>query len=119
MLAVQIQAGGIGVDLTRARYCAYFSLGFSLGDYEQSLARCHRSGQERSVTYFHFVAEGTVDEKVYEALSKKEDIVKSVTSRLARPSAPEPVPANAPKTKPEPEKRAPVEAAKIVPDLPF
>ena len=39
VLAVQIQAGGVGIDLTRARYSIYYSPTFSLGDYEQSLAR--------------------------------------------------------------------------------
>ena len=31
VLAVQIQAGGLGLDLTASRYCVYYSLGFSLG----------------------------------------------------------------------------------------
>ena len=31
VLAVQISAGGVGVDLTRARYSIYFSLSFSPG----------------------------------------------------------------------------------------
>ena len=44
VIAVQIQAGGVGIDLTRASYCVYYSVGFSLGDYEQSLARVHRPG---------------------------------------------------------------------------
>lgn len=75
VLAVQIQAGGVGVDLTRARIAVYYSLGFSLGEYEQSLARIHRPGQERPVLYYHLIAQGTVDEKVYEALRKKRDVV--------------------------------------------
>jgi len=29
VIAVQIRAGGAGVDLTRACYCVYYSLGFS------------------------------------------------------------------------------------------
>jgi len=44
VLAVQIQAGGLGLDLTLARYAIYYSLGFSLGDYSQSMARLHRPG---------------------------------------------------------------------------
>jgi hypothetical protein len=31
VMGVQIQSGGVGVDLTRARYAVYYSLGFSLG----------------------------------------------------------------------------------------
>ena len=47
VLAVQISAGGIGVDLTRARYSIYYSLSFSLGEYDQALSRVHRPGQTR------------------------------------------------------------------------
>ena len=82
VLAVQIQSGGTGIDLTRARYCVYLSAGYSLGDYEQSLARVHRPGQSRSVHYYHLVAQGTVDEKVYEALRNRKQVVESVLSGI-------------------------------------
>lgn len=84
VLGVQIQAGGVGVDLTRARYAVYFSLGFSLGDYEQSLARLHRPGQSRHVHYYHLIASGTVDEAVYGALRNRKQVVESVLSVLKR-----------------------------------
>lgn len=82
VLGVQIQAGGVGIDLTRAAYCIYYSLGFSLGDYEQSLARLDRPGQTRSVTYLHLVAQHTVDEKVYDALQKRADVIESILSQI-------------------------------------
>lgn len=78
ILAVQIQAGGVGIDLTRARYCIYYSLGFSLGDYEQSLARVHRPGQSRPVQYIHLIAKNTVDETVYKALENKKEVVTEI-----------------------------------------
>jgi SNF2 family DNA or RNA helicase len=84
ILAVQIQSGGTGIDLTRARYCVYLSTGFSLGDYEQSLARVHRPGQERTVFYYHIVAKGTIDEKVYGALQQRKQVVESVLDGIYR-----------------------------------
>jgi SNF2 family DNA or RNA helicase len=78
ILAAQIQAGGIGVDLTRARYCVYYSLGFSLSEWLQSLARTHRPGQTRAVTYIHLLAESTVDAKVYKALERRQDVVEAI-----------------------------------------
>ena len=75
VLAVQIQAGGLGLDLTLARYAIYYSLGFSLGDYSQSMARLHRPGQTHPVEYIHILASGTVDEIVMEALAKREAVV--------------------------------------------
>ena len=82
MLAVQIDSGGVGVDLTRARYAIYYSLGFSLGSYEQSLARIHRPGQTRPVEYIHLLAEGTVDERVMAALARRSDVVNTVLHEM-------------------------------------
>ena len=83
ILAVQIQAGGVGIDLTRCgetncAYCIYLSTGFSLGDYEQSLARVHRPGQKRTVFYYHFIADNTVDWAVYRALRSRRNVIESV-----------------------------------------
>lgn len=81
-LAVQIQAGSVGLSLTRARYCLYFSVGYSLVDYEQSLARVRRPGQDRPVTYVHLVAKNTVDQAVYAALLEKKDLVERTLESL-------------------------------------
>jgi hypothetical protein len=82
VLAVQIDSGGVGVDLTRARYAIYYSLGFSLGSYEQSLARIYRPGQTRPVEYIHLLAEGTVDERVMAALARRADVVNTVLHEM-------------------------------------
>lgn len=82
VLALQIQAGGVGIDLTRARYCIYYSVGYSLGDYEQSLKRTHRPGQTRTVFYYHLTAEGTVDQDVYAALEAKADVINAVLTGI-------------------------------------
>jgi SNF2 family DNA or RNA helicase len=84
VIIVQIQSGGVGIDLTRAAYCVYYSLGYSLGDYEQSLARLRRPGQKRCVRYYHLVAEDTVDEEVYKALSSRKSVVDHVLERLSQ-----------------------------------
>ena len=81
---VQQQAGGLGIDLTRASVAVYYSISHSLGDYEQSLARLHRPGQKHCVRYFHLVAINTIDEAVYEALEDKRDVVESILARLTR-----------------------------------
>lgn len=84
VLAVQIQSGGIGVDLTRAAYCVFYSLSYSLGEYEQALARCHRPGQHRPVSYYHLVARDTVDQRVYSALQSKADVVEAVIDEVTK-----------------------------------
>lgn len=82
VIAVQIRAGGAGVDLTRACYCVYYSLGFSLGDYDQSRRRINRPGQTRPVRFYHLIANGTVDEKVYAALKAKTDVVSHIVDNM-------------------------------------
>jgi len=82
VLACQIRSGGIGIDLTAARYCVFYSVGHSLGDYEQALARIHGPDRHDPVTYFHLVAPGTVDEAVYEALQCRKDIITTVVDSM-------------------------------------
>jgi SNF2 family DNA or RNA helicase len=84
VIAVQIASGGVGIDLTRAAYAVYYSMTWSLGDYEQSLARLRRPGQKRCCRYYHLVAKGTVDEDIYKALSERKDVVESVVTRLTK-----------------------------------
>jgi SNF2 family DNA or RNA helicase len=83
ILGVQIQSGGVGIDLSRAAYAFYYSLGYSLGDYEQSLARLRRPGQTRCVRYYHLVAPGTVDEQVYAALRERRSVIEAVLRNLS------------------------------------
>lgn len=78
VMAVIIQAGGVGIDLTRASEAIYYSLDFNLANYEQSLARLHRPGQARHVTYRHLVAERTVDETIYLALRRRADAIDEI-----------------------------------------
>ena len=78
VLIVQIQAGAMGIDLTRARYCIFFSNTFSLATYQQALARTHRPGQARTVTYIHLICEGTVDRKIYKSLAANKDVITSI-----------------------------------------
>jgi SNF2 family DNA or RNA helicase len=82
VLGAQMAAGNAGVNLVRAHYCVYFSVGFSLAQFSQSLARTMRPGQHHAVSYFHLVAEDTVDVKVYDALNSKQEIVSAILGGL-------------------------------------
>jgi SNF2 family DNA or RNA helicase len=82
ILAVQISAGGVGVDLTRARFSIYYSLSFSLGEYDQALSRVHRPGQTRPVEHIHLVAKNTVDAKILRALEKRAEVVQSILAEI-------------------------------------
>lgn len=82
VIAVQLQSGGLGIDLTRARFCVYYSLDWSLGNYLQTRKRIHRPGQSRNVTYIHLLAAGTVDEDAIAALAAREEVVSYVVDKL-------------------------------------
>ena len=84
VLAVQIQAGATGIDLTRASNCIFYSIGYSLADYEQMLARTHRPGQTRPCLYTHLIATDTVDESVYQALKNKKTVIDAVIGDLRK-----------------------------------
>ncbi len=83
-LAVQIQAGGEGIDASRAHYSIYFSVTFSLKDYEQSLKRTDRPGQQSAVFVYHLLAANTIDERVYAALANRREIVGAVMDGLVK-----------------------------------
>lgn len=78
LVAVQIQAGAEGVDMTCAHRAVYYSLPHSLALYDQSRARLYRPGQERPVQFVHLVAEGTVDESMYASLVAKRDVIEAI-----------------------------------------
>ena len=74
----QIDTAGLGITLTAADTCVYYSVNFNYAAYSQSLSRIHRIGQKHPCTYIHLVVEGTIDETVLKALAKKEDLAKTV-----------------------------------------
>ena len=78
VLGVQIQAGGLGIDLSRARYCFFYTLMYSLGSYDQAVARLHRPGQKNPVSVYHLVAEGTVDATIRRALEKRRNVIEAI-----------------------------------------
>lgn len=74
----QIDTAGLGITLTAADTCVYYSENFNYAAYSQSLARIHRIGQKNRCTYIHLVVERSIDETILKALAKKEDLAKTV-----------------------------------------
>lgn len=81
---VQIEAGAEALDLSEANYAIYYSNVYSLGVYEQSLARLRRPGSEKHdrIFVYHLVVPGTVDEVIYETLDKKRDVNLALTQYI-------------------------------------
>lgn len=84
-LVAQIVSGGIGIDLTRARLCVFYSIGHSLSEWLQAIARLHRPGQTRHTHIYSLIAtlphnRMTVESRVYAALRDRKDVVNELVS---------------------------------------
>lgn len=92
VLVTQIQSGGIGVDLTRARLCCFYSLGYSLSEYSQAVARLHRPGQQFATSIWHLVStidgRPTVDGRVYAALRDRKEVLDVILDGYRSGAAP-------------------------------
>jgi len=82
LLNVQVQSGKESIDLTRARYAAFYSRTFSLGDYQQAIKRLVRPGQQHKVFFYHFIVPSTVDADIMESYRTKEDIIQLILRRI-------------------------------------
>lgn len=83
IIVCQCVAASEGLNLQRSTVSIFYSRNWSLKDWTQALARNHRAGQTKSVTYINLVAtmangEDTVDQRIVDALQKKEDLSKRI-----------------------------------------
>lgn len=72
----QIAAAGLGITLTAASTMVFFSLDYSMSNFEQAKARIHRVSQKENCHYIYITAAGTIDHKVLKALYDKADLAK-------------------------------------------
>ena len=74
----QIATAGLGITLTAADKMVFYSLDYSMSNFEQTKARIHRVGQRNLCTYIYLVAENTVDAKVLKALREKANLARTL-----------------------------------------
>ena len=74
----QIAAAGLGITLTSASTLVFYSLDYSMSNFEQAKARIHRVSQTENCHYIYLVAKDTVDVKVLKALRHKVDLAKTL-----------------------------------------
>jgi SNF2 family DNA or RNA helicase len=78
------KAAGHGVTMVNASHAVYYSLPWSSEEYQQSRDRIHRAGQTKACTYWHIIAEKTVDERVYGVVKKKIKAADAVLQELQK-----------------------------------
>ena len=72
----QIAAAGLGITLTAASTMVFYSLDYSMSNFEQAKARIHRVSQTENCLYIYLTAKHTVDTKILRAFRDKADLAK-------------------------------------------
>ena len=72
----QIATAGLGITLTAASTMIFYSLDYSMSNFEQAKARIHRVGQAQSCSYIYLCVNNSIDNKVFKALRDKADLAK-------------------------------------------
>ena len=75
---IQYQAGAYGLNLQKACRIIYFTPPLGSELYLQSQKRIHRIGQKSTCFYYNLICRGSVEEKIYETLSKRKDYTEAL-----------------------------------------
>jgi hypothetical protein len=78
VLAAQIRSACEAIDLTRARYCILFSVGFSRYQFVQMKGRLDRPGQTQQPHFIRLVAAQTIDEHIYKMIATRENVAQEI-----------------------------------------
>lgn len=78
LFLISLKAGGTGLNLTGADYVIHLDPWWNPAVEDQATDRAHRIGQERPVTVYRLVAEGTIEEQILEMHADKRELVAGV-----------------------------------------
>jgi len=84
VLVVQVQAGGLGIDLSCARIAVFYSLPWGYASYEQACSRLHRPPQDKSVVVYRLIG-SDIERKVASALATRESVVEVLFRKVTSP----------------------------------
>jgi SNF2 family DNA or RNA helicase len=75
---ISLKAGGTGLNLTGADTVILYDLWWNPAVEEQAAGRAHRMGQKDVVHVHRLIAEGTIEEKIYQLQEKKRELIDTV-----------------------------------------
>ncbi|MDF2682482.1 MAG: hepA [Brevibacillus sp.] len=78
LFLLSLKAGGTGLNLTGADTVILYDLWWNPAVEQQAADRAHRIGQKNVVQVIRLVAEGTVEEKMFELQQKKKNLIQEV-----------------------------------------
>ncbi|MEX0320780.1 MAG: SNF2-related protein [Puniceicoccaceae bacterium] len=84
---ISLKAGGTGLNLTGADTVIHFDPWWNPAVEDQATDRAHRIGQQRTVTSYKLVTEGTVEDKVLALQVKKAALLRDLLDESAHQSA--------------------------------
>lgn len=73
VLVAHYKSASTGLNLQWANVTVYFSPTYSYQEFEQSLGRTHRTGQNKKCLYYLFNVKSTVDKNIWDCLRNKQD----------------------------------------------
>lgn len=79
VIACNIKAAGVGLTLTASSDVLFLEQGWTPGDMEQAVDRCHRIGQQDSVTGWLMLTSDTIDEDIALLIDAKRKVVDKIT----------------------------------------
>lgn len=84
VVGVNYQSGGAGVDFSGTNLAVCYDQTWSLGDFDQAMARCHRTGQTKPVHVWHLLAtvrgETTIDGDIRQTVNDRRDFIADVSA---------------------------------------
>lgn len=75
---ISLRAGGTGLNLTGADTVILYDLWWNPAVEDQATGRAHRFGQKNVVQVIRLIAEGTIEEKIYDLQQKKRELVDQI-----------------------------------------
>ena len=91
LFLISLKAGGTGLNLTGADYVIHLDPWWNPAVEDQATDRAHRIGQERPVTVYRLVAEGTIEEQILALHADKRELVAGVLDGTDRAASMETV----------------------------
>ena len=78
LFLISLKAGGSGLNLTAADYVIHMDPWWNPAVEDQASDRAHRIGQQRPVTVYRLVMEGSIEEQIVELHARKRDLANSL-----------------------------------------
>ncbi len=80
LFLISLKAGGTGLNLTGADIVIHYDPWWNVAAQDQATDRTHRIGQEKVVSVFKIIAQGTIEEKIVQMQEAKSKLVEDMLS---------------------------------------